>query len=116
MKFRRHHLEDCFRLDGAKIKDLFATPEDLMEDGQTSERLSSFWDGILMECGYRSSYEEGGDALPFDYSSSQYKSFSGFAVGIGNMQLIDDRVSTGPGPCDTVEGSTNGDATKRRND
>ena len=91
MKFRKHHLEDYLRLDGAKIKELFAKPENLMGDGRASEKLSSFLDSILMECGYRSSYDEGGDAWPFDYSSSQYKSFSEFASDIGNMKFIDDR-------------------------
>ena len=91
MKFRKHHLEDYLRLDGAKIMELFANPEGLMGDDRASEKFSSFLDSILMECGYRSSYDDGGDVWPFDYSSSQYKSFSEFAADIGNMQFIDDR-------------------------
>lgn len=91
MKFRRHYLKDYLALGGMKIKALFDKPNDMLVNGCLSNSMSSFLDSILMKPGYSGAYEDGRDAPPFDYSTSEYKSFKEFAADIRDTRFIDDK-------------------------
>lgn len=90
MRFRKHHLEDYLRLEGARVKQVFDHPENLVSEDGISTELSDFLDGILMVSGYKTAYEEGDDAWPIEYSTPRYDSFEEFAEDIGNLCFISD--------------------------
>ena len=88
MKFRKHYLQDYLKLEGAKVKALFDNPNNLVSEGGVSKALSDFLDEILMAKGYRTAYEESGDAWSIEYTTSPYGSFDEFAKDMGNLCFI----------------------------
>ena len=90
MKFRKHYLQDYLKLEGAKVKALFDNPNNLVSEGGVSKALSDFLDEILMAKGYRTAYEESGDAWSIEYTTSPYGSFDEFAKDMGNLCFISD--------------------------
>ncbi len=90
MKFRKHYLQDYLRLEGAKVKEFFDKPSNLVSGKEISKALSNFLDEILMVRGYCAAYEEGGDAWSIEYSTPSYNSFDEFVKDIGSLRFISD--------------------------
>jgi len=90
MKFRKHYLQDYFRLEGAKIRDFFDNPNNLVSEDGISKALSDFLDEILMVRGYCAAFEESDDAWAIEYSTPSYNSFDEFAKDIGSLRFISD--------------------------
>ena len=87
MKFRKHYLQDYLKLEGAKIKEFFGNPDNLVSEDGASKALSDFLDEILMVKGYSAAYEESGDAWSIEYTTTPYGSFDEFANDMGNLCL-----------------------------
>ena len=90
MKFRKHYLQDYLKLDGAKIKEFFGHPNNLVSEDGASKALSDFLDEILMVKGYSAAYNESGDAWSIEYTTTPYGSFDEFANDMGNLCFISD--------------------------
>ena len=90
MKFRKHYLQDYLRLEGAKIRDFFDNPNNLVSENGISKALSEFLDEILMVRGYGAAFEEGGDAWSIEYTTPSYSNFNEFAKDIGSLRFISD--------------------------
>lgn len=90
MKFKKHYLQDYLRLEGAKVKEFFDNPKNLVSENGISKAMSDFLDEILMVKGYSAAYEESGDAWPIEYTTSPYGSFDEFAKDMGSLRFISD--------------------------
>ncbi len=90
MKFRKHYLQDYLRLEGAKIRDFFDNPNNLVSEDGISKALSDFLDEILMVRGYGAAFEESDDDWTIEYTTPLYNSFDEFAKDIGSLRFISD--------------------------
>lgn len=90
MRFRKQYLQYYLRLEGAKIKEFFEVPDNLVSDNGISKELSDFLDAILMVPGCGAAYEESGDAWSIEYTTIPYGSFEEFANDMGNLCFISD--------------------------
>lgn len=90
MKFRKHYLQDYLKLEGARIKEFFDNPNNLVSEDGISKALADFLDEILMVKGYRAAYEESDDAWSIEFSTPQYNSFDEFANDVGSLRFISD--------------------------
>ena len=88
MKFRKHYLHDYLKLEGARIKEFFDNPNNLVSEDGISKALADFLDEILMVKGYRAAYEESSDAWSIEYTTSPYGNFDEFAKDMGNLCFI----------------------------
>ena len=91
MKFRKHYLHDYICLDGAKVKEIFDNPNNLLSEKGVTKVLSDLLDEILMVPGYSAAYEECADAFPIEYTTPKYSSFEEFAKDMGSLRFISDK-------------------------